>query len=122
MVKNSKNSTKNMMCILLVILIIVIIVSLLYLFYKKNKSYERFISNSSKVHSTTNTKNNSIPHLKGTYSKTCNNVKYTDNTHSMISASCRNKKGKSSTSTLSATCNDKNGISNCDGKLKCGKC
>jgi hypothetical protein len=120
MVKNSKNSTKNMMCILLVIFIIVIIVSLLYLFYKRNKSYEGFIG-ASYHSSTTNTKS-PITHLKGTYVTTCNNVKYTDNTYSMISASCRNKKGKSTTSTLSVICNDNNGISNCDGKLKCGKC
>ncbi len=126
MVKNSKMFTKNGMSILFGVIILILIVILLYVLFKRNRSYESFRSSASRSgdRGATGTKSSSttVPHLKGNYSKTCSNVKYTDSNKSAISATCKNKKGKGINSTLSLPCNDGNGISNCNGKLKCGRC
>ena len=121
MVKDSKMFTKNIMCIVIIVIIILFIIYLIHILFKKNKKYESFIT-TAHYSSSNNSSYGNIAH--GSYTKSCGNIHYLNGNKNIMSATCRssNSRQKDITSTINLPCTNSNGISNCDGKLKCGPC
>ena len=123
MVKDSKMFTKNIICIVIIVIIILFIIYLIHILFKKNKKYESFIVTTRRNSSSNTIPYNNIPH--GSYTKSCSNLHYLNGNKNIMSATCRRsnrRRHKDITSTIILPCTNSNGISNCDGKLKCGRC
>lgn len=128
MINDSKFFTKNIMCIVIIVIIILFIIYLIHILFKKNKKYESFMTTThyTSHYTSSNTSSNTIPYANiphGSYTKSCSNLQYLNGNKNIMRATCRHSKNnKDITSTIILPCTKSNGISNCDGELKCGPC
>ena len=120
MVKNSKISTKNIIYIVIIVIIIIFIIYLIHILFKKNEKYESF-----KITEHYKSSSYEIPvkdRPGGSYKQSCNPPIYFKGDEKTMGAECKGKYGNYYKSLIDLPCRKSNGISNCNGILKCGSC